>query len=66
MAAGKDFWSDDETVKAGSVGWEYIANQLSKRRAGLQEKFEKLDMEEGKAGAIKSWYIDDSRVADSL
>jgi hypothetical protein len=44
--------------------WNDVAKELVRRREVLQEKVEKIDMEEARKGVIKGFYIDESKIVD--
>lgn len=64
LSAGKEFWGAGEVD--GEVGWKDVAGELVKRRKGLQEQIEKLDMEEARAGVIKAFYIDEANIVEKI
>ena len=64
--AGKEIWADKEAADLGDLSWKDIARNLVERRKGIQKKFDKLDLEEARSGAIKAFYIDESKISDKL
>jgi cytosine/adenosine deaminase-related metal-dependent hydrolase len=64
IQAGRDVWASE--VRESQMAWKDVAKELLKRREILQAKIEKLDMNDGREGLMKAWYIDPSKIADSI
>jgi cytosine/adenosine deaminase-related metal-dependent hydrolase len=58
-------WVGDVGTK-GVLEWRDVAREIVKRREVLQTKIEKLDMEAGRAGLLKAFYVNPDVVVDSL
>jgi hypothetical protein len=48
------------------LSWEDVASQVIKRRAGLQEKIEQIDMPAATEALIDQWHLDRSKLVDEL
>ena len=53
-------------IDRGKLSWEDVASQVIKRRAGLQEKIEQIDMPAATEALIDQWYLDRSKLVDEL
>ncbi|TAQ83203.1 hypothetical protein B7494_g8474 [Chlorociboria aeruginascens] len=61
---GKELW--DGVKGKNTLEWRDVALELVKRRAILQAKCDKLDMDEAMKGLIAGFYIDESKIVDSI
>jgi hypothetical protein len=53
-------------IDRGKLSWEDVASQVIKRRAGLQEKIEQIDMPAATEALIDQWHLDRSKLVDEL
>jgi hypothetical protein len=64
LAGSHDIWTGENITD--KVQWKDIAKVLTERREVIQEKVEKLDMEEARKSTIKAFYIDESKIVDTV
>lgn len=62
LEAGKDLWDAGK----GTVEWRDVAGKLVELRVGLQKRVERLDMVEARRGVMQTFYVDESKIVDSL
>lgn len=60
---GKEFWDREER---DTVAWKDVAKELVERRKGIQQHVEKIDMEDALGGVIESFYIDKTKIVDTI
>jgi hypothetical protein len=60
---GKEIW-DGET--RDTLAWRDVAKELVERRKGIQEQIEKIDMDDAREEVIKAFYIDKSKIVDTI
>jgi hypothetical protein len=61
--AGREVWDGE---KRDVFEWKDVSKELVRRREGLQEKVDKIDMVAAKEGVIKGFYIDERIFVDSV
>lgn len=62
FSEGKEFWGGE----TGIWGWKQISRELVRRRGEMMEKFGKIDMDISRKGVIQGFYIDESKLVDSI
>lgn len=59
---GKELWDGEK----GVWGWKDVSKELMRRRVEMAKKFEAIDIEKARKGVIQGFYIDESKIVDSV
>ncbi|KAL3421764.1 hypothetical protein PVAG01_05920 [Phlyctema vagabunda] len=65
VKAGREVWGEDQ-VKTESLEWKDVAVELLKRQEALSQEIDKLDMEEARAGVVRAFHIDESKIVPKV
>ena len=63
VKASRELWAGEERA---TLEWKDVAKTLVQRREALQETLGKIDYDEAKAGVVRAFYVDQSKIVDSL
>lgn len=63
LSSGKDMWGG---IEDGVMEWRDVGRKLLERREVVQKKVEEIDFVEARRGAIQAFYIDESKIVDSV
>jgi cytosine/adenosine deaminase-related metal-dependent hydrolase len=66
LAAGKELWSSAEADMTKKWEWREIARELNRKRMGIQEKIDRVDVKLARQSLIKALYVDESKIVESL
>lgn len=62
LGVGRDVWDGEK----GVWEWRDVSGELVRRREGLQKRVEGVDFEKAREGVIKGFYIDESKIVNSV
>ena len=60
---GGEIW---DGARTDTLAWKDVAKELIERRKVIQEQIEKIDMDHATEGVIKNFYIDKSKLVDTV
>jgi len=61
--AGREVWDGE---KRDVFEWKAVSRELVRRREGIQERVEKVDIVAAKEGVIKRFHIDKRVIVDNV